>query len=269
MSDGLNLFKQPFSDASVISRTDMDYYPSDAIPDNSKETIQIEVINKSKVDFIDLNSTEILMNLRIQNKANNTALAEDLSAAHYGICNTFGHAMFRQITIQEGDVEMNPSTGTYPYQVDFENMLQYDERDLEGRARLEGYIPDTASANAMAKTYANNNDNKGLSVRSALFDDGKTVQVIMKPHLGPLAQKRFLLPKTRVAFKLIPNSDDFVLTYANDAPTKTYGVYITSIKLRFRTVKLTPQVATQIYRNLQKDEGNLSHTHPYNDNRSY
>ena len=252
MSEGLNLFKQPFSDASVISRTDTDYYPSDAIPDNSKETIQIEVINKSEVDFIDLNSTEILMRLRIQNKADNVALAEDMSAAHYGICNNFGHAMFRQITIQEGDVEMNPSTGTYPYQVDFENMLQYDERDLEGRARLEGYIPDTASANAMAKTYANNNDNKGLSVRSALFDDGKIVQVIMKPHLGPLAQKRFLLPKTRVVFKLIPNSDDFVLTYAATAAKKTYGVYIKSIKLRIRTVKLMPQVATQIYRNLQK-----------------
>ena len=105
-------------------------------------------------------------------------------------------------------------------------MLQYDDRDLEGRARLEGYIPDTASATAMAKTYANNNDNKGLAVRSALFDDGKTVQVIMKPHLGPLAQKRFLLPKTRVVFKLIPNSDDFVLTYTNDTTTKTYGVYM-------------------------------------------
>ena len=96
MSEGLNLFKQPFSDASVISGTDMDYYPSDAILDNSKETIQIKVINKSEVDFIDLNSTEILMNLRIQNKANNTALAEDMSAAQYGICNKFGHAMFRQ-----------------------------------------------------------------------------------------------------------------------------------------------------------------------------
>ena len=160
----MNLFKQPFSDASVISRTETDYYPSDAIPDNSKETIPIEGIDKSEVDFIDLNSTEILMNLRSQNKANNTALGENVSAAHYGICNKFGHAMFRQITTQEGDVEMNPSTGTYPYQVDFENMLLYDERDLEGRARHEGYIPDTATPNAMTKTYANNNDNKGLTV---------------------------------------------------------------------------------------------------------
>ena len=252
MSEGQNLFKQPISDASIISRTDTDYYPSDAIPDNSKETIQIEVINKSEVDLIDLNSTEIIMNLRIQNKENNANLATDLKVARYGICNNFGHAMFKQITIQEGDVEMNPSTGTYPYQVDFENVLQYDERDLEGRARLEGYIPDTASAEAMAKTHADDNTNAGLTVRSALFDDGKTVQVIMKPQLGPLAQKRFLLPNTRVVFKIIPNSDDFLLTYANTAATKTYGVYSKAIKLRIRTVKLTPEVATQIYRNLQK-----------------
>ena len=144
MTEGLNLFKQLYSDASIISRTDTDYYPSDAIPDNSKETIQIEVINKSEVDFIDLNSTEILMKLRIQNTAGNAPLNADLHTAEYGICNNFGHALFRQITIQEGDVDMNPSTGTYPYQVDFENTLQYNERDLEGRVRLEGYIPDTA-----------------------------------------------------------------------------------------------------------------------------
>ena len=252
MSEGLYLIKQPFSDASVISRTDTDCYPLDAIPENSKETIQIEVINKSEVDFIDLTSTEILMNLRIQNKADNADLDNDMKAAHYGIYNNFAHAMFRQITIQEGDIEMNPSTGIYPYQVDFETMLQYDERGLEGRARLEGYIPDTANAAAMAKAYADDNGDNGLTVRSALFDDGKIVQVIMKPHLGPLAQKRCLLPKTRVVFKLIPNSDDFLLTYANSTATKTYGVYITAINLRLRTVKLTPQVATQIYRTLQK-----------------
>ena len=74
MAEGLNLFKQPYSDASIISRTDTDYYPSDAIPDNSKETIQIEVINNLEVDFIDLNSTEILMKLRLQNKADNAPI---------------------------------------------------------------------------------------------------------------------------------------------------------------------------------------------------
>ena len=131
-------------------------------------------------------------------------------------------------------------------------MLQYDERNLEGRARFEGYIPDTATAGAMAKTYVDDADNKGLTVRSALFDNGKIVQVIMKHHLRPLAQKRLLSPKTRVVFKLIPNSDDFLLSYANTAATKTYGVYIKNSKLRSRTVKLTPQVATQLYRHLQK-----------------
>ena len=154
--------------------------------------------------------------------------------------------------MQEGDTEMNNSTGTYPYQVDFENRITYDERDLEGRPRLEGYSPDTANATALGKLSADNNDNAGLTARSALFDDGKIVQVIIKPHLGPLAQKRLLLPKTRVLFKLIPNSDDFLLTYADDAPTKTYGVYIKKIKLRVRTIKLAPQIATGIFRNLQK-----------------
>ena len=250
--EGVNLFQSPVVDTSVISRTDTDYYPSDAVPDNNKETITIEVINKSEVDFIDLNSTEIIADLQICNKANNAKLNSFLKDAKYGICNNFGHALFKQITLQEGDTEMNNSTGTYPYQVDFENRITYDERDLEGRPRLEGYIPDTANAAALAKLYANDATNAGLTARSALFDDGKIVQVIIKPHLGPLAQKRLLLPKTRVLFKLIPNSDDFLLTYADDAATKTYGVYIKKIKLRVRTIKLAPQIATGIFRNLQK-----------------
>ena len=79
----------------LLYQEQTDYYWSDAIPDNSKEGIQIEVITKSEVDFIELTSTEILMNLRSQNKANNTVLGEDLSVAKYGICNNFVHAMFR------------------------------------------------------------------------------------------------------------------------------------------------------------------------------
>ena len=106
--------------------------------------------------------------------------------------------MYKQIKLQEGDIEMNPSTGTYPYQVDFENMINYEERDLDGRARIEGYIPDTISAAAMAKTYAHHNTNAGLAVRSAIFDNGNIVEVIVKHHLGPLTQKRFLLATTSV-----------------------------------------------------------------------
>ena len=252
MAEGLKLFSAPISDASIVSRQDTDYYPSDSAPDNNKETIIIDVINKSEVDFIDLSSTEILMKLQIRNKANNAALNSTMKDAKYGICNNFGHAIFKQITLQEGDIDMNTSTGTYPYQVDFENVITYDERDLEGRPRLEGYIPDTQTNAALQKKFADDDANAGLTVRSALFDNGAMVGVIIKPHLGPLAQGRYLLPKTRVQFKLIPNSDEFLLTYGDAAAVKTYGVYIKNIKLRVRTVKLDPQVATQIYRNLQK-----------------
>lgn len=251
-AEGLNLFQTPMSDVSVISRHDTDYFPSDAIPNNSKETIQIEVVNTSMEDFIDLSSTEIHMSLQIVDKADGTKLGSFLKDAKYGICNNFGHAIFKQITLQEGDVEMNNSTGTYPYQVDFENSLIYDDRDVEGRPRLEGFIPDTASDASMAKLYANNSTNAGLTARSALFDDGKIVKVIIKPHLGPLAQKRFLLPNTRVIFKLIPNSDDFLLTYDATATTKTLGVYIKHLKLRVRTVKLDRALSAEIHRNLQK-----------------
>ena len=104
-------------------------------PDNNTESIIIEAINKSETDFIDLNSTEILADLQICDTTNNSPIATTLTAAKYGICNNFGQALFKQITLQEGDIEMNNSTGTYPYQVDFENRVTYDERDLEGRPK--------------------------------------------------------------------------------------------------------------------------------------
>ena len=137
-SEGLNLFQQPTYDTSIVSRVDTEYYPSDMTPDNNKESIIIEVINKSETDFIDLNSTEILADLQICDTTDNAVITTTLSAAKYGICNNFGQALFKQITLQDGDIVMNNSTGTYPYQVDFENRVTYDERDLEGRPRLEG-----------------------------------------------------------------------------------------------------------------------------------
>ena len=175
------------------------------MPDNNKESILIEVINKSDTDFIDLKSTEILADLQICDTTDTAVSNTTMAVAKYGICNKFGQALFKQITLQEGDIEMNNSTGTYPYQVDFENRVTYDERDLEGRPRLKGCIPDTASLTAVARTHATQaTQNARIFVRSALFDNGKHVQVSSKPHLGPLAQTRYLLPKTRITFKLIP-----------------------------------------------------------------
>ena len=85
-----------------------------------------------------------------------------------------------------------------------------------------------------------------------MFDNGKIVQAILKPHLRPLAPGRYVLPKTRIMFKLIPNSDSFMLTFDHTATKKTYGVYIKKVNLRVRTVKLDSQRAAMIYRNLQK-----------------
>ena len=48
MAARVNLFKEPYSDISILSRLDTDYYPSDAVPDNRKEIIQIEVNNTSE-----------------------------------------------------------------------------------------------------------------------------------------------------------------------------------------------------------------------------
>ena len=188
-TEGLTLFAAPSSDSSIISRHDTDYYSSDSVPDNNKETIAIEVVNKSKVDYIDLSSTEIIMKLQICDKTNNTLINVTMKAARFGLCNNFGHSIFKQITLQEGDNDMNPSTGTYPYQVDFENVITYDERDLEGRPRLEGYIPDTATNDSMRKTDPDDNTNAGLLARDAMFNNGKFVPVIIKPHLRSLAQK--------------------------------------------------------------------------------
>ena len=129
-------------------------------------------------------------------------------------------------------------------------MREIWKEDLDSR----GVFPiHTASNTALARTHATQaTQNAGLFARSALFDNGKRVQVSIKLHLGPLALTRYLLPKTRITFKLIPNSDSFLLTHDPAAAKKTYGVYIKRIKLRVRTVKLEPQIAATIYRTLQR-----------------
>ena len=110
--EGFNLFQQPAYDTSIVSRADTEYYPSDMTPDNNKESVIIEVINKSETDCIDLTSTEILADLQICDTTDNSAIATTLTAAKYGSCNTFGQALFKQITLQKGDVDN--STGTIP-----------------------------------------------------------------------------------------------------------------------------------------------------------
>ena len=45
----VNLCKQPYSGVSSLSRLDTDYYPSDAVPVNRKDVIQMEVIIRLKM----------------------------------------------------------------------------------------------------------------------------------------------------------------------------------------------------------------------------
>ena len=89
MAEGLNLFQLPSIDSSTESRHDTDYYPSNSSPGNSKETIVIDVVNKSDVDFIDLGSTEVLVELRVKNKVNNVNLASTMHAEKWGYLQWF------------------------------------------------------------------------------------------------------------------------------------------------------------------------------------
>ena len=94
-AEGLNLFQAPLADVSIQSRHDTDYYPSDAVPDNSKETIYIQIVNTSLVDLRDVSQVEIHAGLQIRNKATGNALGTTMKAAQYGICNGFGEAIFK------------------------------------------------------------------------------------------------------------------------------------------------------------------------------
>eukprot|EP00112_Aurelia_sp_Birch-Aquarium-sp1_P009137 Seg2027.4 transcript_id=Seg2027.4/GoldUCD/mRNA.D3Y31 product="putative protein F54H12.2" protein_id=Seg2027.4/GoldUCD/D3Y31 len=250
-AEGLNLFQPPLSDVSIRSRHVTDYYPSDTVPNNSKETIYISVVNRSLEDLQDVGQVECHASFQICNTTTGAKQGTTMAAATHGICNNFGQAIFKQVTLQEGDTDMNNSTGTYPYQCDLENCLTYDDKDLEGRPKLEGYVPDTATAAAMAETHGGQT-NAGLTVRCAMFDNGKVVKVITKFHLGPLMQRRYLPPGTRITLKLIPNSDSFLLTRAADSAVTTYGVCIKSIKIRVGSVKLDDQLMQQIRMNLQR-----------------
>ena len=113
--EGLNLFQQLTYYTSIVSRADTEYYLSDMRPDNNKDSIIIEVITKSETDFIDLNSTKILADLQICDTTNTLPIATTMTVAKYGIFDNFGQAPFKQITLQEGDIEMNKSIGTYPF----------------------------------------------------------------------------------------------------------------------------------------------------------
>ena len=77
------------------------------------------MINKSETDFTDLYSTEIFADMQLCDTTDKSRLGSTMVVAKYGVRNNFGHVLFKQITLQQGDIDMNSSTGTYPYQVDF------------------------------------------------------------------------------------------------------------------------------------------------------
>ena len=202
-------------------------------------------------DYVDLNRSYFVIDLRLYSSATNGIVADANSASDgdntkfvYAV-NNLAHTIFKQINLRFNGTLMTEQTDTYAYSAFFQTLLNYNRDDGETLLQPQGWvnflnvIPTLAAGGvnddiSTTAGYLHNNDNL-LKTLTTPFRGNAVVRLIMRPYLPALHTGKIMVPGVEMNFELHFNSPDF---YTFSTLTSGTGVkrYVT---LREQDVDIT------------------------------
>ena len=150
-------------------------------------------------DYVDLNRSYFVVDLRLSTAGNNGIVADENAASDanntkftYAV-NNLAHTIFKQINVRFNGTLMTEQTDTYPYSAYFQTLLNYSQDDGETLLAPQGWVnflnvtPTLAAGGAnddisTTAGYLHNNDNL-LKTLTTPFRGNNVVRLIMRPYL--------------------------------------------------------------------------------------
>ena len=173
--------------------------------------------------------------------------------AEVSVCNNVLHSMFQQIDVELGDKQVSDNNSHYGERAYFENTLCYSKEAQDTWMMSEGFIRDTAGKMELF-SRADNAENKGALARGLLFDASKEVEFSGRPHCDLFIQDRAIIPNCKLALRLIPCRDNFIVkTLAPDQPQNqvAYKLKITSVRLHLHVLQISDSLSIAFEKMLQ------------------
>ena len=216
-------------------------------------------------DYVDLNRSYFVIDLRLSTSGTNGIVADANSASDanntkftYAV-NNLAHTIFKQINVRFNGTLMTEQTDTYPYSAYFQTLLNYSRDDGETLLAPQGWVnflnvwPTLTSGADDISTLVGSRHNEDhlLKTLTTPFRGNAVVRLIMRPYLPAFHTGKIMVPGVEMNFELHFNSPDF---YTFSTLTSGTGVkrYVTlreqdvDITLHLCRLSLNPDVYSSL-----------------------
>ena len=199
-------------------------------------------------DYVDLNRSYFVIDLRLSTSGQNGIVADANSASDanntkftYPV-NNLAHTIFKQINVRFNGTLMTEQTDTYAYSAYLQTLLNYSQDDGESLLAPQGWVnflnvaPTLTSGGgddiSTLAGYLHNNNNL-LKTLTTPFRGNNVVRMIMRPYLPVFHTGKIMVPGVEMNFELHFNSPDFYTWATINDGTKQY------VRLREQDVDIT------------------------------
>ena len=241
----LDLFSVPSTDYTLQGFKMVPYHKLSASITPMKFSVQ------ALEDYVDLNRSYFVIDLRLYSSATNGIVA-DANAASDGddtrfvyAVNNLAHTLFKQINLRFNGTLMTEQTDTYAYSAFFQTLLNYNRDDGETLLQPQGWVNFLNVISTLGATGVNDdisttagylhNNNNLLKTLTTPFRGNGVVRLIMRPYLPAFHTGKVMVPGVEMNFELHFNSPDFYTfsTLTSGTGVKRY------VQLREQDVDIT------------------------------
>ena len=237
----LNIFSVPSTDYDLQGYRMVPYHKLSSSITSMKFSVQ------QLEDYVDLNRSYFVIDLRLSTSGQNGIVADANSASDakntkftYAV-NNLAHTIFKQINVRFNGTLMTEQTDTYAYSAYLQTLLNYSQDDGETLLAPQGWVnflnvwPTLTSGADDISTLVGSRRNEShlLKTLTVPFRGNNVVRLIMRPYLPVFHTGKIMVPGVEMNFELHFNSPDFYSWASLNDGTKAY------VRLREQDVDIT------------------------------
>ena len=226
----LDLFSVPSTDYQLQGYKMVPYHKLSASITPMKFSVQ------ALEDYVDLNRSYFVVDLRLSTSGTNGIVADANSASDanntkftYAV-NNLAHTIFKQINVRFNGTLMTEQTDTYAYSAYLQTLLNYSQDDGETLLAPQGWVnflnvwPTLTSGADDISTLVGSRRNEShlLKTLTVPFRGNNVVRLIMRPYLPVFHTGKIMVPGVEMNFEFHFHSPDFYTWASLNDGTKAY-----------------------------------------------
>ena len=199
----LDLFSLPATQYAIQTNLVTEHRPIATI--NSSSVITF-VINSSNDEYINLKDMQFRIKLRVNCKKADDSAPAATDWVSVSPVNYLLNSLFKQVNVELNGKQITVSPQTYPYKAIFESIFGFTKDAKDSHLTATGYSKDSSTNPEVIDTTRN-----GMVNPAKAGEEGKTMELIGKPHLDIAFQERAILGGSTIKIEFTPHDPSFYL----------------------------------------------------------